>query len=562
MNALPDGLKNSAQVQLILNNVMYLVKYYDVANGSSLTDLLDSVAKHIADGSQPPLSETDLRAYEKIKAAVAQNPSLGKLTISHQSKVMGYPMNGLNAAVFTDEAGNVFVVFRGTGEGEWIDNGYGLSGLDEHWDTRQQLQALEYFDKVMADLEKDKDFAGKFANGEQFITVSGHSKGGNKAQYVTINSEYSDLIDKCFNFDGQGFSPEAIEHFIEENGQAAYAEAVNKMYGFNAENDYVNPLGIRVIPDEHMYYFTRTEGFFLNGIENHYPDAFLDESGNFSKQADGPGELSLLVRKMSDIIMSWPPETRSVVTESAMNICQKYLGKAEPIEGELSLGTFLKGLPLVLPVFIVAFWEVIGAPAVFEGIKGLLETVKNFGITIGYGFASLGTGLWDIITSFDVQKIFQGILKVLWGAVLILYSIIETGINLIIDIINLVINKVVEMINSLGRLTKAIGGIFDKEWGWHVDVLSPVEKLPLPSPSLWEAGGFPATGQSFVARESGPEIVGRLNGRTAVVNDQQIVEAVSLGVYGAVMSALNDTPSHSPAIARVFLDGRQIATAG
>ena len=562
MNALPDGLKNSAQVQLILNNVLYLVESYDVANGSSLTDLLKSVAKHIAEKRQPPLSDTELRAYEKIKAAVAQNPSLGKLTIRYQSKVMGYPTNGLNAAVFTDEAGNAFVVFRGTGDGEWIDNGFGLSGLYQHLDTGQQLEALEYFDRVMADLEANEKFAEKIANGEQFVTVSGHSKGGNKAQYVTINSEYSNLIDKCFNFDGQGFSPEAIEQFIEEKGEEAYETATNKMYGFNAENDYVNPLGIRVIPDEHMYYFDNIEDAL---IQNHYPDAFLDATGNFTEQKDGPGAVSRFVKALSDELMSLPPRERALSTDAVMSIMHYTMGEGEPIGGSASPLKIVLGIPGVLKTLLNTVLEGTVSSIVqpiAQALKDMGETFGNMAITIGYGFANLGVGLWDVLTSFDSQKIFEGIFKILWGVTLILYSIIETVINLIIDVINLVINIVMEIVNGIGGLVEFVGEIVGQDWGWHFDVVSPLDKLPLPDYSLFETGGFPKSGHPFIAREAGPELVGRLHGSTAVVNNTQIVEAVSIGVYGAFMSALNDTTSHSQPIARVFLDGRQIAMAG
>ena len=59
MNALPDGLKNSAQVQLILNNILYLVEYYDVANDSTLTALLNSVEKKYL--NYPTLSYAPMR---------------------------------------------------------------------------------------------------------------------------------------------------------------------------------------------------------------------------------------------------------------------------------------------------------------------------------------------------------------------------------------------------------------------------------------------------------------------------------------------------------------------
>lgn len=51
-------------------------------------------------------------------------------------------------------------------------------------------------------------------------------------------------------------------------------------------------------------------------------------------------------------------------------------------------------------------------------------------------------------------------------------------------------------------------------------------------------GGYPTTGQYFIARESGPELVGRIGNKTAVVNNDQIVASVSDGVYEGVYAAM------------------------
>lgn len=50
-------------------------------------------------------------------------------------------------------------------------------------------------------------------------------------------------------------------------------------------------------------------------------------------------------------------------------------------------------------------------------------------------------------------------------------------------------------------------------------------------------GGFPTTGQMFIAREAGPELVGTIGGRTAVANNDQIIEGIKQGVYEAVSQA-------------------------
>lgn len=52
------------------------------------------------------------------------------------------------------------------------------------------------------------------------------------------------------------------------------------------------------------------------------------------------------------------------------------------------------------------------------------------------------------------------------------------------------------------------------------------------------SGGYPTTGQMFIAREAGPELVGTIGGQTAVVNNQDIVSAVSTGVANAVASVM------------------------
>lgn len=51
-------------------------------------------------------------------------------------------------------------------------------------------------------------------------------------------------------------------------------------------------------------------------------------------------------------------------------------------------------------------------------------------------------------------------------------------------------------------------------------------------------GGFPDSGQMFVAREAGPELVGRIGRRTAVANNDQIVQGIASAVRSA-MSGVN-----------------------
>jgi methyl-accepting chemotaxis protein len=69
-------------------------------------------------------------------------------------------------------------------------------------------------------------------------------------------------------------------------------------------------------------------------------------------------------------------------------------------------------------------------------------------------------------------------------------------------------------------------------------------------------GGFPDEGQLFMARESGPELVGTMGGRTAVANNQEITEGIRQAVYDA-MTASNANGNNDVSV-RVYLDSREI----
>ena len=74
-------------------------------------------------------------------------------------------------------------------------------------------------------------------------------------------------------------------------------------------------------------------------------------------------------------------------------------------------------------------------------------------------------------------------------------------------------------------------------------------------------GGFPEKGQPFIAREAGPELVGTIRGRNAVVNNNQIVAAVTDGVSRAISSAIGGELTGGPVHARLYIDGKQVSIA-
>lgn len=86
----------------------------------------------------------------------------------------------------------------------------------------------------------------------------------------------------------------------------------------------------------------------------------------------------------------------------------------------------------------------------------------------------------------------------------------------------------------------------------------------LVKPRGYAVGGMPDEGELFVAREAGPELVGRYGGHTAVMNNTQIVSAVSDGVYRAVSSAMAQTQrsgnADRPIQNHIYLDRKEITS--
>lgn len=114
-------------------------------------------------------------------------------------------------------------------------------------------------------------------------------------------------------------------------------------------------------------------------------------------------------------------------------------------------------------------------------------------------------------------------------------GIVKSAINSIISGIERLSNGVIRgingMINALNKLSfdvpdwvPAIGG---KKFGLNLKTIS---EISIPR---FEKGGFPETGQMFIAREAGAEMVGSIGRRTAVANNEQIVASVSAGVAEA-----------------------------
>lgn len=336
-----------ANIEAIFNIYLYLAHKTPVFNNQTLSVLINSLSSHLKSNSEQ-WNYRDILRLNILKNAAADNLTLANSTLGNFT----LSKSGLTACTFTKPHGSVSVIFKGTGSGEWLDSGEGLSGIPEEntyiayskngkvvsrtvqsdYATTQQVDALNWFNKIAAQ---------NSWNTHTDITVSGHSKGGNKAQFVAVNS---DLVDNCFSFDGQGFSPEAVSSFKNQFGSNFEKRKLN-IFSFAADNDYVNILGERIMPKENIYYIKSRMGF-------HPLEAILDTNGKFNPLAE-QGELSRYIESVSKELMNMEPHVRQYAALGVMNIFQKYLGGDPPLNNDyVSIEKTVAGLALAVSLLI------------------------------------------------------------------------------------------------------------------------------------------------------------------------------------------------------------------
>ena len=210
------GISNEARVSIILNTFMYIDDCIDIDDFyrkkfryPTLKEVVEQISiepEHVqgssdwdeAEWGSKPKEDSNNGALYSLQKYLARDEyqDIANLEVVNFSDQMGEEYKGAYAATFRDpNSSNIFVVYRGTGLGRWFDNGIGLSQEA----SPIQGVAQRFFDDTISQLGLTEN-----AN----LIVTGHSKGGNLAQYTTLTAENRALIDKCISFDGQGFSPE------------------------------------------------------------------------------------------------------------------------------------------------------------------------------------------------------------------------------------------------------------------------------------------------------------------------------------------------------------------
>jgi len=242
----------SADQVFLLNTLTYMSKdgVYSATSGDQVGDFVQTLinSPSLRDSLADPFMTSDqiLAACQQI----AGDPTLSSMTIAHASRTDG----GADRLVFVAPEGStdsqaVIALEGTTGANEWRDDAYGAANTDcaDHVSTAHQEADLKWF--------QSDDVQGILDSCDT-VTVSGHSKGGNKAKYITV---MDDRVDECISFDGQGFSDEFMNEYAPD-----ISKNQHKIQNYNNADDYVSIL-LNDIGDTHYIEGTPVD----NPMENH-----------------------------------------------------------------------------------------------------------------------------------------------------------------------------------------------------------------------------------------------------------------------------------------------------
>ena len=163
----------------------------------------------------------------------------------------------------------------------------------------------------------------------------------------------------------------------------------------------------------------------------------------------------------------------------------------------------------------------------YEEFQHLIEGLEAIIPDIEYA-TELVNQYNDVMGEFDNAS---GANKGLLGSLGIVKSAINKIIAGVETLSNGVIRAINGMIKALNSLSFTIPDWIPK-YGGETFGLN-LKTISLVSIPRFEDGGFPDVGQMFIARESGAEMVGSIGRRTAVVNNDQIVDGIATGVAEA-----------------------------
>lgn len=196
---------------------------------------------------------------------------------------------------------------------------------------------------------------------------------------------------------------------------------------------------------------------------------------------------------------------------------------------------------------------------------GAILALSGVALPLGLGLMAAGalslgavaTLNWDFVVN-SIKKVVSVITGILSGALIVLgvllclsgvgvglgLAVLAAGLSLsyaawtlddnpITRFVRQMANSIIGLVNGV---IDAINDMFHIQFnglsvmGITLIPAFDIRLVDIPHIPFFEDGGFPNEGQLFIAREAGAEMVGVMGRRTAVANNDQIVEGISAGV--------------------------------
>lgn len=196
---------------------------------------------------------------------------------------------------------------------------------------------------------------------------------------------------------------------------------------------------------------------------------------------------------------------------------------------------------------------------------GAILVLSGVALPLGLGLMAAGalslgavaTLNWDFVVN-SIKKVVSVITGILSGALIVLgvllclsgagvglgLAVLAAGLSLsyaawtlddnpITRFVRQMANSIIGLVNGV---IDAINDMFHIQFnglsvmGITLIPAFDIRLVDIPHIPFFEDGGFPNEGQLFIAREAGAEMVGAMGRRTAVANNDQIVEGISAGV--------------------------------
>ena len=196
---------------------------------------------------------------------------------------------------------------------------------------------------------------------------------------------------------------------------------------------------------------------------------------------------------------------------------------------------------------------------------GAILALSGVALPLGLGLMAAGalslgavaTLNWDFVVN-SIKKVVSVITGILSGALIVLgvllclsgagvglgLAVLAAGLSLsyaawtlddnpITRFVRQMANSIIGLVNGV---IDAINDMFHIQFnglsvmGITLIPAFDIRLVDIPHIPFFEDGGFPNEGQLFIAREAGAEMVGAMGRRTAVANNDQIVDGISAGV--------------------------------